>query len=87
MAKKAEPQSKSFNLRPAESQLLAFTKHHQDAIFSGLLSTIAADRMSYPVTERTQFQLNADMNELTVIELPEPEEDKAQEESPIKEAK
>lgn len=74
--------TQSFTLKTNESNLLTFTRSHQEAIFSGILSTIAMERLGYNVTERTKFSLNAELTEVTLEELtdgPEPE-------SPVKEA-
>lgn len=65
-------ESKQFSLKRNETELLIFTKQHSDAIFSGLLSNLAADRLAYQVTERTQFSLEDNMTKLVITELPTP---------------
>lgn len=74
---------KSFSLKEHETNLLTFTRSHSEAIFSGILSTIAMDRLSYKVTDRTKFQLNGDLTEMSLEELPE----EIPEESPVTAAK
>lgn len=59
-------------LNNTDVSLLNYIQRHQQAIFSGVLSNIAM-RLNYKVTENTQFQLSADLTELTITELaPEP---------------
>lgn len=70
---------KTFSLKASESNLLIYTKQHLDAIFSGMISTIAMDRLAYKVTDKTKFELSADYTTVTISEVVEPEE-----ESPIK---
>lgn len=61
------------NLEVPDSNLLTFTQSHTQAIFSGILSTIAM-KNEYIVTDHTQFKLNEDFTELTVTELEEKSE-------------
>lgn len=65
----ADQDIKRFNLKKGESQLLIFIRNQQQAQFSAMLSYIAAERLSYPVSERTQFKLNADLSEVEITEL------------------
>lgn len=65
-----------YQLSPADSNLLVYIKNHQDAIFSGVLSTIALDRLKYNVTDKTQFKISEDFSKITITEL--------EEESPVK---
>lgn len=81
MAKDENP-VKKLSLKTHEINLLNFTREHSEAIFSGILSTIALDRLGYPVTNRTKFSLSADLSEMSLEELPE-----VKEESPVKTAK
>lgn len=67
-----DPATKTFSLKPAESNMLMFIQQHQQAIFSGLLSTIAMDRLAYHVTENTVFELNSNFSEMKLTER-EPE--------------
>lgn len=62
-------EAKQFTLKPAESNLLVYVKNHQEAIFSGLISTIAMDRLAYKVTENTKFTLSEDFSKVTIQEL------------------
>lgn len=73
-----EENKKEFSLKPAESNLLIYVKNHQEAIFSGLISTIAMDRLAYKVTENTKFTLSEDFSKMTVEEI-----EKSKEESPV----
>lgn len=57
-------------LEDTDISLLRYTQRHQQAIFSGLLSNIAM-RLGYEVTENTQFQLSAGLDEITITELKE----------------
>lgn len=66
---------KDFSLKPAESNLLIYVKNHQEAIFSGLISTIAMDRLAYKVTENTKFTLSEDFSKMTVEEVETPKEE------------
>lgn len=66
---------KDYKLRPADSNLLIYTRNHIDAILSGLISTIAMDRLGYKVTDKTKFTLSDDYGTLNITELDdEPEE-------------
>ena len=69
--------AKTHKLKDTQASLLHFVRNHQQAIFSGILSTIAMD-LGYTVTDKTQFTLKDDLTELTMSELeaPEPEEDR-----------
>jgi hypothetical protein len=69
------PKEKQFSLKPNETSLLHFVREKQEAVFSGILSTIAAERLSYQVTDRTQMKLNADLTEIVFTELPPPPEE------------
>lgn len=66
------PAGKTFNLKPIETQLLVIVHNNQQAVFSAILSTFATERLGYAVTERTQFKLNAEMNEIEISEIPAP---------------
>lgn len=78
---KDKDNSKTFNLKPSESNLLRFTHEHQQAIFSGILSTVAMDRLGYAVSEHTKFELNGDFTKIKLSELEPPKG-----ESPVKAA-
>lgn len=73
-----KPEPKQYSLTAHEANMLRFVNNHQNAIFSGLLSTIAGSRLGYTVTERTQFQLSPDFSQMTLMELEVPEEAKAE---------
>lgn len=85
MAKDSKPQVDTYKLKEHETKLLVFIQQKQQAIFSGILSTIVADRLGFAVTDHTQFKLNAELTEMEISEL-EPTTQEA-EESPIQEAK
>lgn len=72
MAKDSKNESKTFSLKAHETNLLAFTQQHQQAIFSGILSTIVADRFGYQPTSNTKFTLNENLTEIVIEEI-EPE--------------
>lgn len=72
-----ETNAKEYGLTHSESDLLRFIQQHQQAIFASVLSTIARDRLSYSVTERTQFNLTADFKRVQIGELPENSEGSA----------
>lgn len=52
--------------------LLRYIQRHQQAVFSGVLSNVAM-RLGYKVTENTQFTLSAELDEMTITELKDPE--------------
>lgn len=62
---------KKIELSKAETSLLIYVQNHQQAIFSGLLSTIAIDKHKVAVDEKTQFKLNADLTEMEITQLEE----------------
>lgn len=76
----SEPETKSYSLKPAETNLLIYIQQHSQNIFSGVLSTIAMDRLAYAVTDKTQFNLNDTLTELRITEL----EDKPKAEPVVK---
>jgi len=82
--KKNEP--KEYSLKPAESNLLIYVRNHLDAIFSGVLSTMAMDRLAYKVTDKTKFHLSNDFTTVTINEV-EDEQPTGADDSPIKTAK
>lgn len=63
-----KPKGMKFSLKQTETNLIRFIKVHQDAIFSAALSTIAADRLAYHVTENTQFHLDENLQTVTIWE-------------------
>ena len=69
-------------LRPADSNLLIYVRNHTEAILSGVISTIAMDRLNYKVTDKTQFKLSPDFTRITISETKQDDEG-----SPIKAAK
>lgn len=77
MSNNQKPEPKQYSLTVHEANMLRFVNNHQNAIFSGLLSTIAGSRLGYTVTERTQFQLSGDFATMTLMELEVPAEAKA----------
>ena len=80
-------ENKSYGLTKHETDLLTFTRKHQDAIFSAIISTIASDRLGYTITEYTQFQLKPDMSGVTITETPiESDQPAETEQGAIKEA-
>lgn len=72
----------TIKLKPTQTDLLRFVRVHQQAIFSGLLSTIALEEKQ-DITDYTQFSLNEELTEMTLTEIEAP---KKQAESPIKES-
>lgn len=65
---------KEYKLSENDTHFLIYTRNHLDAIFSGLLSTIANDKLKYKVTDKTKFKLNANF---TTVEISEEESDGA----------
>jgi len=55
-------------LKPQQTALLVYIRNHHQAIFSGILSTMAID-LNYKVTDKTQFSLSADLTSMTITEL------------------
>lgn len=62
----AEP--KEYQLSKEDQNLLTFVTQHQQAIFSGILSTIAL-KFGVQVGEHTQFVLSPDMSKVTISEI------------------
>lgn len=79
MSNDQKPEPKQYSLTVHEANMLRFVNNHQNAIFSGLLSTIAGSRLGYTVTERTQFNLSGDFSTMTLMELDIPEQAKTAE--------
>jgi len=77
MSKENKPEGKKYQLKKSETQLLKYVKNHQDAIFIGVLSHIAIDRLAVNVGIHTQFELDADMEAVIITELPAPEDEKS----------
>lgn len=68
------PEEKVYSLKAAETNLLRYIKQHQEAIFAGILSTIATDRLAYHVTPNTKFELTGDFAQMKLTEVePEPQ--------------
>lgn len=65
---------KTYGLSEQETSLLVFVRNHMDAIFSGIISTIAGTRLGYSVTPNTQFNLSGDLKNITIMELGTPEQ-------------
>lgn len=59
---------KKYSLKRSEAELLQFVHRQQMAVFSALLSNIAAARLGYQVTENTHYSLNDKMDEVTISE-------------------
>lgn len=57
-----------YDLKKSETNLLEFVRAKQQAVFSGILSTIVADRLAYNITENTQFSLSDDLKQITINE-------------------
>lgn len=74
MSNDQKPEPKQYSLTVHEANMLRFVNNHQNAIFSGLLSTIAGSRLGYTVTEKTQFNLSGDFSTMTLMELDIPEQ-------------
>lgn len=68
---------KQFSLAAQETNLLIFTKTQLDAIWAAQLSVIAQQRLSYHVTENTQFEISPDMKTVKVFEADSKVVDKA----------
>lgn len=77
-----KPVEKTHELKASETALINFIRHQQQSLISLVLSQIASERLSYPITERTQFSLDPELKEMVLTELEPPKE-----ESPIKAAK
>lgn len=79
----------NFKLDPAQTNLLNFIQQHQQAIFSGILSTIAIKDFKYNVDEKTQFRLNSDLTEIEITQLGDntKDQDKENAKDAIKSAK
>ena len=60
---------KEFAFTVAETNLLIYTRQHLDAIFSGLLSTTVMETHGYKVTDKTKFELSADLTSVKVTEI------------------
>ena len=73
MSNEPKDNTKTYSLKPAETNMLRYVHSHQQAIFSGILSTVAIDRLAYHVSENTKFELNGDFTELKLSEMPAPE--------------
>lgn len=80
----AEP--KDYQLSTEDQNLLTFVTQHQQAIFSGILSTIAL-KLGVKVGQHTQFLLSPDMSKMTISELEDQPETEKPDESPVKTAK
>lgn len=61
---------KNFSLSIRETEKLALLKQHLDAIYSMEVSTIAADRLGYQVTQHTVFRLAEDLKSIQIWEKP-----------------
>jgi hypothetical protein len=66
-----QPKVKEFSLKPVESQVLATMQQTHQAAFASVLAMLAQERFAYPVTQRTQFQLNPELTIIKIQELPE----------------
>ena len=69
---------KEIELAPLDSNLLVYIQNHQQAVFSGVLSTIVANT-GYTVTDKTRFEISADYTKIKVSEI--------EAESPVKVSK
>lgn len=67
-----QPEEKQYSLKAAETNLLRYVKQHTEAIFAGILSTIAADRLAYTVTPNTKFELTNDFTMMKLSEMQPP---------------
>lgn len=63
------PKSVEYALTKGEGNLIAFTQQHIQAIISGILSTIATDRLNYTVTPFTQFEVAPDLMSIRIREM------------------
>lgn len=73
MSDDKKPEPKKYSLKKVESTMLQVMINQHQALLSNFISFIAMERLAYPVTEQTNFQL---ANDLSAIEISEPEEDK-----------
>ena len=74
MTKKAKTEDdnvKRYSLKEIESSMLKVMIQQHQALLSNFISFVAMERLAYPVTEKTNFQLASD---LSAIEISEPEE-------------
>lgn len=82
MANKSNPETKKFSLKPIEQQMLKVFQETYYTNLSNFLSFIALERLSYPVTQNTKYQV--DNGELSITEV---EPDKPEEVSTVPETK
>jgi hypothetical protein len=61
---------KQYELTEYETNLLIFVNNHLQAIFSGILSTIASSRLSIKVTDHMEFKIGGDYKTLSVRDIP-----------------
>lgn len=59
---------KKYNLKKSEVVLINFVYQKQAEIVSMLLSQIASERLSYPLTQNSQFDMNLEKGEITISE-------------------
>lgn len=64
------PEGKQYSLTHMESELVRTVFRNQQANFAAILSHIAAGRLGYPVTDRTQMQLSNDAKTIILSEAP-----------------
>lgn len=74
MSDQPQPEEKTYSLKGSETNLLRFVQQHQQAVFAALLSNIASERLAYKVSETTQFELNGDMSQMKLREMPLPDQ-------------
>lgn len=77
MSDDKQPEGKEYGLRPADRNMLIYVRNHLDAIFSGLISTVAIDRFGYKVTPNTQFRISDDFTKVTITEIERKDEGQA----------
>lgn len=65
---------KEFSLKPIESQMLTTTQQQMTSIVTNLLSFYAIERLNYPVTQYTTYEISPDFKVVKIWENPpEPE--------------
>jgi hypothetical protein len=79
--------AKQFSLKTEDTNLLQYVRQHQNAIFSGILSTMAITKFGYKVDEKTKFELSEDLTKVTISQIDEATATPEDTESAIKASK
>lgn len=62
-------EAKKYNLKKSEVMLIEFIQRKASEMVSMVVSHIANDRLSYPLTQNTQFNLDLEHSEISISEL------------------